>query len=119
MRSLVFLHTTTDPPPGTTHIYHRKKTEPTKVGRYEVTYEDGSKETIDLVFRKNITCWNNRLGTGLAPVVWRGRTEAGALIQLCAYEWPNPKPDVPIRGIDAISAKSSVKPVLIAITGTR
>lgn len=117
--SLVFLHTTTLPPPGSSTLEDRTKREPGKIGRYVVTYEDGSQEKIDLVFRQNIADWNNRLGTGLAPVVWRGKTEGGALIQICAYEWVNPRPALALRGIDVASARTSVKPVLIAITGVR
>jgi hypothetical protein len=118
-RSLYFLHTTSRPKAAELDLYARYKAVPQKVGWYEITYEDGSKEQVDLIYGKNITDWNTRLGASEADAVWRGKTRAGAIIQVCAYEWRNPKPDVAIRAVDFASTRSQVSPVLIAITGKR
>jgi hypothetical protein len=116
---LCFLQTTSRPRAVALSAEARYKAEPQKVGWYEITYEDGSKEQVDLVYGKNITDWNTRLGASDVDVVWRGKTRAGALIQVCAYEWKNPKPDVAIRAVDFASTRSEVSPVLIAVTGKR
>jgi len=118
-KSLFFLHTTTRPASTTDHIYHRTKQDPKRVGRYVVYFDDGARDEILLDYRRVITHWNNRLGTSEARIVWRGHTKSGALIQLCAYEWKNPKPNVRIRTIDFRSELSGVRPILIALTGKR
>jgi len=118
-RSLIFLHTTTRTGCSRMSMYERLKREPKNVGRYVVHFEDGSKEIVPLVYRRNIVEWNNRLATGLAPIVWTGATRAGSLIQLCAFEWANPKPNVAIRAVDFESTVLGVSPVLIAISGKR
>ena len=116
---LCFLHTTSRPQVKELDVNARYKGEAMKVGWYEITYEDESKERIDLIYGKNIADWNTRLGASDVDVVWRGKTRAGARIQVCAYEWKNPKPDVTIRAVDFASTRSEVSPVLIAITGKR
>lgn len=118
-RSLFFLHTTTPRAKVVEHIYQRRREDPNKVGEYVVTYEDGTQEIIELIYRRHITEWNDRLGCSDARIVWRGRTQDGALIHLCAYEWQNPHPTKCIRTIDFKTAFSSVSPMLIAITAGR
>jgi len=118
-KSLYFLHTTSRPRGVSVNAFDPHKTLPKKVGWYEITYEDGAKEQVDLIYGKNITDWNTRLGASEADVFWRGKTRAGSVIQVCAYEWKNPRPDVPIRAVDFASTRSEVSPVLIAITGKR
>ncbi len=118
-QSLYFLHTTSSPKVREIDVNARYKSGAVKVGAYEITYEDGSREQADLLYGVNIADWNTRLGTSEADIVWRGKTRSGALIQVCAYEWKNPKPDLVIRAVDFASARSEVSPVLIAITGKR
>ena len=102
------------------------------VGKYQVNYEDGKKETIDLRYGYNITKWQ----WGSSPDqtilqyiydsrwVTRAQTrDAGRQdkdffdIAVVQYEWVNPRPDITISSMDFISEKTQVIPVLLAVTG--
>jgi hypothetical protein len=116
MKALYLLMTTTSRPIRTEDIYQRGRTDPSKVATLIVRYADGSEERVELIFRRHLTEWNDRLGCTDARVAWQGKTRQGYLVTLCAFEWRNPKPDVPIVSVALMSASTSVQPVLIAAT---
>lgn len=113
---LYLLMTTTARPIRTEYLYDRGRTDPKKVATLVVRYADGSEVRQDLLYRQHLTEWNDRLGCSQARLVWQGRTERRYLLSLCAYEWRNLKPDVPIGTLMLQTAASSVQPVLIAVT---
>ena len=115
-KAIYLLLTTTARPTRTEDLYQRGRLDPRKVATLLVRYADGTEERVELIFRRHLTEWNDRLGCSHARVVWQGKTEQGYLLTLCAYEWRNPKPGVPIAFIALMSAGSSVQPVLVALT---
>jgi hypothetical protein len=116
MKALYLLMMATSRPIRTEDIYQRGRTDPRKVATLIVRYADGSEERVELIFRRHLTEWNDQLGCTDARVAWQGKTRQGYLVTLCAFEWRNPKPDVPIVSVALMSASTSVQPVLIAAT---
>ncbi|MBM4050700.1 MAG: hypothetical protein FJ279_36850 [Planctomycetes bacterium] len=114
--ALHFLHCTTRPPKVIDHLYDRNNEMPKLVGRYTVHYEDGSRESLRLTYRGNITDWNSKLGAGECDVAWQGQRPDGALVTLAAWEWLNPQPDKRIAAIDAVRSSDQVNLVLLAVT---
>jgi hypothetical protein len=112
------------------HILHacQQQTQPgTELGNYVVHYTDGSRETIPIVYGKNLVDWwhfgtqNNDPSD--ARIAWTGsnpmiedRREGGLEIHLFAYTWTNPHPDKEISTIDLVSSASQCDPFLIALT---
>lgn len=115
-KALYFLMTTTARPFRTEDLYERGRSDPRKIATVIVRYADGSEERVELLFRRHLTEWNDRLGCSQARIVWQGKTKRGYLVTLCAYEWNNPKPSVPISYIVLTSAATSVQPALLALT---
>ncbi|GBC99404.1 hypothetical protein HRbin17_01928 [bacterium HR17] len=114
--AIYLLMTTTARPVRTEDLYQRGRTDPRKVATLVVRYADGSEERTDLLFRRHVTEWNDRLGCSHARIAWQGKTQRGYLLTLCAYEWHNPKPDVPIASVLLLSANSAVQPVIVSMT---
>lgn len=119
LKGLCFLHTTSERPYKTEDMYERFGKDPKKIGSYKVLYEDGSSEEIDLLFRRNITEWNDRLGNGEAPIVLKGKAKDGSLVHICALKWENPHPEKKITALQFQSSLAGVQPILLAITGWR
>ncbi len=117
-KSLFFLHTASKPRHAAETMYDRAAADPQKIGEYVITYADGSRERVPLLYRKNIVDWNDRLGCSRADIAWLGRTASGALLLLSVWEWQNPRPDNIIRTIDIVSTNTEVKPVALAITAS-
>ncbi len=112
--ALYFLHTCSVPPTRQRQLYAEHN--PTLLGAYVVTYQDGRQEKIPLRYLANIHDWNGQRGPAQALGVWEGKTAGGALVSLGAVEWRNPRPEEPIRSLDFTSALSSARPVLLALT---
>jgi hypothetical protein len=93
------------------------------VGEYRVHYADGDVATIPIVYGHSVVDWwfakGDPLPTG-AAIAWNGaneRTEAvGHLIQLYAFTWINPRPDVAIASLDFVSLGEESAPFLMAVT---
>lgn len=113
-RSLYFLHTCQVPPNRNRQLYATEN--PGTIGSYVINYQDGEQAEMRLVYQANIHDWNGQRGPAQALGLWTGNTAGGALISLPAVQWLNPRPDVPVRSIDFISALGDVRPVLLAIT---
>lgn len=115
-KAIYLLMTTTARPILTEDLYQRGRIDPQKVATLVIRYLDGSEERTELLFRRHLTEWNDRLGCSYARIAWQGKTQQGYLLSLCAYEWRNLKPDVPVVSVTLISAGSSVQPVLLGLT---
>lgn len=105
---LVFLHTC-----------GWKTTAGRHVGDYEVTYQDGSQERIELIYGYNITAWNDPTPTFRAPLAWEGHTRGGMALSLRTLTWDNPSPDRPLRHITFRSTGTETSPTLIALTAVQ
>ena len=83
------------------------------VGCYEVEYADGTVESVPLTYGGNISHWNRRQNepfrggyyrhNGYSGTYYTDAEESkgvcGENISVYRYEWPNPKPETPIRSI--------------------
>jgi len=115
-KSLYLLMTTTARPIRTEDLYERGRVDPRKVATLLVQYADGTEVREELHYRQHLTEWNDRLGGSHARLVWQGKTANGSLVTLCAFEWRNPHPDLPIASVSLLSAGGVVQPVLVALT---
>jgi hypothetical protein len=88
------------------------------LGMYEVEFEDGLRLTADIRSDENVATWN----AGLNPMLYHARgIEAGKLpdgtpLVVWAYEWINPRPDVPISAIHFRGAKGLPVEMMTATT---
>ncbi|NLF19571.1 MAG: family 20 glycosylhydrolase, partial [Lentisphaerae bacterium] len=114
--ALVFLHTGSRPARFSRHIYDRAGINPGLIGRIVVRYDDG--QTVEEELRWNVTLadWNSQLGSACGRSAWTGTTAGGALARVEALTWRNPHPEKAIASFDLVSARSTVRPVLLAVT---
>lgn len=90
----------------------------TVVLNYEITYGDGTVETIPVRYGVDIQDWcnitrepdNARLG-------WKGRN-AGNDIGMFHFSWKNPHREKPLKSIRAVSTVDSAIPATVGITAT-
>lgn len=96
------------------------------IGRYRITLEDGSVHEHPMVFGGNLADWWQVRGAqqvSNAPVViWRGTNSVAAQhfnsdAVLYGDSWSNPKPAVPVKSLDILSAMGPAGPVVIGISG--
>lgn len=87
------------------------------VGHYEVLFEDGTRLPIELRYGRTILACDDLAAAAAAPIVWTGRTPAGARIALRALVWDNPRPDALIRSVVATSDEAAGSLVWLALTG--
>jgi hypothetical protein len=97
----------------------------TVVAQYEVHYEDGSQQTIPIVYGQDLRDWWNWDGSKpvtRAQVAWTGNNPAAAphnvSLRLYATTWENPYPEKTVAAIDFISANTAAAPFCIAISLT-
>ncbi|MBN2451778.1 MAG: family 20 glycosylhydrolase [Lentisphaeria bacterium] len=114
--ALVFLHTCSRPERFSRHIYDRSKVNPGPIGAYVVHYEDGTTHELPLQWNVNLADWNSQLGSACGRTAWLGTTAAGALARMETLTWRNPLPGKTIRALDVVSARSTVRPVLLGLT---
>lgn len=95
----------------------------TLIGEYTVHYEDKTKETIPIVFGKDVRDWwfyENTPGVSRGKVAWQGTNEATtgnkAGIRLYLTTWENPKLDKKVVRIDYSSKNTDAAPFCVAIT---
>jgi hypothetical protein len=88
-----------------------------KIGAYKVNYEDGSSETVDLLYGANISAWTDQRSIGTAEKVWGDRTKDDERIALQRLQWENPHPDKTIKSIEFTSLRTEAAPVLLAVSG--
>ena len=71
-----------------------------------------------MTYRLQIADWNTRLAPADGFVAWRGRTDKGALVTLCAYSWDNPWPGKRIESVE-LDACADLRLALLALTVER
>ena len=116
---LALLQTCSRPPEFSRHIYDRAHVNPGDIMRLILHYADGQKAELTLRWNIEIADWNSQLGSAFGRTAWVGRTEAGARVRTEVFEWEHPHPECVIEALDVISAKSSVRPVILALTAVR
>jgi len=89
----------------------------TKVGEYELEYDDESRAVVELIYGRNVFAYGDVGAAAEAPVVWTGANAAGEPVALRALIWENPHPDRPIRSFTARSADAEGSLVLLGLTG--
>ena len=100
------------------------------LGIYEVTYEDGTAEKIELRYGRNVMesvhtyaepkpagyfSHNGYVGTYFADPVSLGKTDCGEDINLLSYPWDNPHPEKAIVKIAYASKDETVHPILTKV----
>lgn len=114
--ALVFLQTGSRPERFSRHIYDRARINPGRIGTYVIRYADGETEEQPLQWNVTLADWNSQLGSAFGRTAWTGTTAGGALARLEALTWRNPHPEKVIAALDVVSARSTVRPVLLAVT---
>ncbi|MCI0746832.1 MAG: serine/threonine-protein kinase [Verrucomicrobia subdivision 3 bacterium] len=96
----------------------------TVIGKYVVTYADGERREIKIVFGKNVREWwfppTQPQITMEAAVAWQGTNPAsrnmGMALRIYQFQWENPRPDTEVHTIDFVSSMEKPAPFLLAIT---
>lgn len=95
----------------------------TLVGHYEVHYQDGTSESISLVYGEQLRGWWNwdkNLSAQDASLAWTGENanakRYNISIRLYRFTWENPHPGKTIASIDFISAGAKAAPFCVAIS---
>ncbi|MCX7717363.1 MAG: beta-N-acetylhexosaminidase [Candidatus Sumerlaeaceae bacterium] len=89
----------------------------TVIGDIAVGYDDGSTQTMPLVYGQNVFAFDDFRMSRTTWLAWQGETALGAPVGLWDAAWINPEPSKPIRSITLKSAKQYSAPILLAITG--
>ncbi len=87
-----------------------------QVGTYTIHYEDGTEETVPLLYKRNINTWLEEPVSMEQEVAWSGRTVSGLDVHLSLLRWINPYPLKVIRAIDLASAGTDAAPAVFAVT---
>ncbi len=93
--------------------------EGTRIGSYVVHFENGSTETIPIVYGEHVRDWWTPSEMGGQPeVVWKGHNEATRddFVHVYKSSWNNPSADQVIKSIDYHSSMEVSAPYLIGIT---
>lgn len=106
-RTLFFLHTTA-----------RNDAPGQKSGAYIVRYSDGTQAEIPLIYRTNISAWNDPAVCADAIPVWSTQSKADETLLIRVMEWSNPSPDKTIASVDLVSSGSEAGVALLGISGT-
>ena|SRR5438445_2697054 len=111
---------------GQLHILHAAgwfAEEDALVGEYTIHYEDKTKETIPIVYGKDVRDWwyyKDSPGVSRSQVAWEGDNEgaksAQGRIRLYLSTWKNPKPDKKVLSIDYSSKNTNAAPFCVAMT---
>ena len=96
----------------------------TKIGSYTIRYEDGSEESIPIVYGEDVRDWwdfDEGKPVTRGRVVWTGGNLAAdkyeVTIRLYLGAWKNPHPDKMVTAIDYVSSTSTkCRPFCVAIT---
>lgn len=97
------------------------------IGKYVLTYEDGTQENIELRYGRNLMealhtygtpkpaqyfRHNGYVGTFSADPVVLGKTDCGEDITLLAYPWENPHPEKAVVKLEYTAVDKTVHPIL-------
>jgi hypothetical protein len=108
------------------HILHAtgfSVAEDIQIGQYTIHYEDKTKETIPIVYGKDVRDWwyfDDTPGVTRGKVAWTGTNDFAksnnAKIRLYLTTWTNPKPGMKVTSIDYSSSKTAAAPFCVAMT---
>jgi hypothetical protein len=87
------------------------------VGTYKINYASGKPEEIKLIYKENITAWDDAASCPGARTAWEGRTKAGNRVSLHELEWQNPRPQDEIESIEFHTLDTVTAPALLGISG--
>jgi hypothetical protein len=98
--------------------------EDTLIGKYIVHYQDKTRETIEIVYGKDVRDWwdgQDRKEVTRGKVAWKGSNAAvkqnNANIRLYLMTWKNPHPRNKVVSIDYLSTKTTAAaPFCVAMT---
>jgi hypothetical protein len=88
-----------------------------EVGAYEMTYSDGIKLRVPLLYGVNIRAVDDVATTSDAVLAWSGKSSHGVAVGVRVFMWSNPHPDKPIQSITFSTNHSYASPMLIGLTG--
>lgn len=87
--------------------------------RYKVVYGDGTSEEIPVLGSLDVADWGSLPpSTMRAPAAWKGSNSEHA-VSLTHMQWRNPKPEVPVRSIQVLSANKNAVGIVLAITAVK
>ena len=93
------------------------------IGKYVIHYDDKTKETIDILFGRDVRDWYRipeQRDVTRGETVWWGHNDRaasqGCAIQLFLRTWENPHPQKRIATIDYLSTFTDAAPFCIAMT---
>jgi hypothetical protein len=88
----------------------------TKLGTVTFTAEDGTGDTVDLMYGKNIAAWNDPKSTSEAPIVVRGKTAGGVEAGLRSITWERRSEKPGPVSVTITSTYTEAAPVVFAVT---
>jgi hypothetical protein len=93
----------------------------TCVGYYTVRYTDGGRETVPIVYGRDVSnWWAAPRCAGRTEVAWEGDNAytrgQNSRVRLYLTRWANPTPGRPVAGIDFASTNSDAAPFCVAMT---
>jgi hypothetical protein len=93
------------------------------IGKYVVHYDDKTKETIDILYGRDVRDWYRvpeQREVTRGQTVWWGHNDRaagqGCAVQLFLMTWTNPHPEKRIATIDYVSTFTDAAPFCIAMT---
>lgn len=117
-RALSFLHSLNKQPIDDLHMNQIIRSYKNVVaGTYAIAYEDGSEETVVLLFRDQIVDWNDRYIGRRTDVGIFGTAGNGTHINVPVFTWRNPYPDKIIKSITCTApAREDMTFFLLGVT---
>jgi hexosaminidase len=89
----------------------------TRVGTVEARFADGTSETMDWVYGKNLLAHSDLTPAAEAPTLWRGQTPSGTPIALRATVWDFKQRGRRLTTLTIRSRQAPASLVLVALTG--
>lgn len=99
--------------------------EGTIIAYWIVHWTDGHEQSVPIVYGRDVRNWHfwptMPAESGGAQPVWKGpqarwKDTATSGVRLYKTTWQNPRPDIPVAGIDFVSGGAASAPFLLAIT---
>lgn len=87
------------------------------LGEISFIYEGEEKESVPLVYGKNLFAFDDD-GVGKnAKIAWEGISNSGEKVSLWDLTWKNPRPENSLKRIEIMSRSNETTPIIIAVTG--
>ena len=104
-----------------TSAWHDQEGE--EIGQYIVSYSDGVRAIIPIIYQKDVVDWWFMEGDkqpSEAAIAWQGQNqrtkEYGYSLGVYKSTWSNPHPENKITKIDFVSTMAESGPILFAVT---